>query len=205
MLELCRVATEEDEVNASVTTFAEILKIYFVKSAKNLTILQILTFYSLNLFQNLTIYFAKYAETLTFFFPHRTKKPCLPMQDKYCANRRQRARSLLRCSLYSLPSVAKLCRNDQNRNRTYQCTTDAEPSVSAVLARALPRREPMEQREESQARLGYPESRQRKAKPTRKAIANIHFTYVRKPDRLEPPSVEADSPIFLSSTLTESF
>ena len=48
------------------TTFAEILKIYFVKSAKYLTIFQILTFYSLNLFQNLTIYFAKYAETLTF-------------------------------------------------------------------------------------------------------------------------------------------
>ena len=56
----------------------------------------------------------------------------------------------------------ELCRNDQNRNRTYQCTTDAEPSVSAVLARALPRRalelcalategtqEPREQREES--------------------------------------------------------
>jgi hypothetical protein len=51
LLELCRVATEEDEVNASVTTFAEILKIYFVKSAKNLTIFQILTFYTSELFQ----------------------------------------------------------------------------------------------------------------------------------------------------------
>ena len=61
LLELCRVATEEDEVNASVTTFAEILKIYFVKSAKNLT-----------------IYFAKYAETLTFFFPHPTNHKGLP-------------------------------------------------------------------------------------------------------------------------------
>ena len=74
LLELCRVATEEDEVNASVTAFAKILKIYFVKSAKNLTIFQILTFYSLNLFQNLTIYFAKYAETLTFSSITKTTK-----------------------------------------------------------------------------------------------------------------------------------
>ena len=32
-----------------------------------------------------------------------------------------------------------------------------------------------------QARLGFPESRQRKAKPRRKAIANIHFSVVTKP------------------------
>ena len=90
------------------------------------------------------------------------------------------------------PPQADLCRNDQSDDCAYQCKTDAEPSVSAVLARALPRREPMEQREESRARSGYPESRQRKSSL--------------KPDFLEPtPSAEADSPIFLSSMPMESF
>ena len=48
----------------------------------------------------------------SFFFPHH-HKPLPTSAGKYCANRRQRARSLLRCSQYSLPSVANLYRNDQ--------------------------------------------------------------------------------------------
>ena len=51
-------------------------------------------------------------------------------------------------------SLKKPKHQNQNHHRTHQCRTDAEPSVSAVLARALPRREPMEQREERPSWLG---------------------------------------------------
>ena len=66
------------------------------------------------------------------------------------------------------------CLPEETNRRIVDIISDVnrrQAESSAELARVLPRREPMEQREESDACINYPESRQRKTKSRRKREA----------------------------------